>query len=232
MGKVSISRPVIGHLSSILGSHWLKLIYPVLIFIFGQYSGTSCTKVFSRMAPIMKGLGYAMLSIPTMMTFYYTVIMAWAFFYMFMGFRSQLPWQSCNTPVMSNYSTDFCYSKYDNDLCGSDNLTFFMKTCMDKTEFCSNNLAGEYNPTADACEDEFGNMTDISDVVKRITPSEEFFKRRMYGQSEIGVENTWENWGAPRGEMIGCLALCWVIIAASLVKGNYFLFLNLVSHRK
>ena len=47
---------------------------------------------------------------------------------------------------------------------------------MDKTEFCSNNLAGEYNPTADACEDEFGNMTDISDVVKRITPSEEFFK--------------------------------------------------------
>ena len=62
-------------------------------------------------------------------------------------------------------------------------------------------------------------MTDISDVAKRITPSEEFFKRRMFGQTEIGVENTWEHWGNPRGEMIGCLALTWVIIAASLVKG-------------
>ena len=95
-----------------------------------------------------------------------------------------------------------------------------MKECIEKTDFCTDNLAGEYNPIEDACEDEYGNMTDISKVVQRITPSEEFFKRRMYGQREIGVDNTWENWGEPRGEMIGCLALCWVIIAASLVKGR------------
>ena len=41
----------------------------------------------------------------------------------------------------------------------------------------------------------------------------------MYGQTEIGVVDTWDHWGAPLWEMVGCLALCWLIIAASLVKG-------------
>ena len=71
----------------------------------------------------------------------------------------------------------------------------------------------------DVCITSDGDKIPISDVVTRITPSEEFFKRRMYGQTAIGVDNTWESWGEPRWEMIGCLALCWIIIAASLIKG-------------
>ena len=189
--------------------------------ILGQYAGSSCTKVFARLAPAFKGLGYGVLSIPTMMTFYYTLIMAWAFYYMFMGFRSDLPWQSCVSPVLSNYTTEYCYSKFDNDICIEDfgnQTTFFNKACVSKEDFCKNNNAGTYNPASDMCEDA-GISIPIADVVKRITPSEEFFNRRMYGQTEIGVDNTWEKWGEPRWEMVGCLALCWVIIAASLVKG-------------
>ena len=34
--------------------------------------------------PGLKGLGYGILAVPTMMTLYYTVIMAWALFYLFM----------------------------------------------------------------------------------------------------------------------------------------------------
>ena len=117
----------------------------------GQYSGTSCTKVtgscnhfcgcncsnvlsqvFCRLAPGLKGLGYGMLAVPTMMCLYYTVIMAWALFYLFQvfvlakireykisdqGFRSTLPWQSCNSAVLGEYSTANCFTKYDNDFC-------------------------------------------------------------------------------------------------------------------
>ena len=49
---------------------------------------------------------------------------------------------------MADYSTDFCYSKYDNDLCVekfSDEFTFFKKKCMEKTDFCMENLAGDDN---------------------------------------------------------------------------------------
>ena len=186
--------------------------------ILGQYAGTSCTKVFSRMAPVMKGLGYGILSIPTMMTFYYTVIMAWSWYYMFQGFRSKLPWSSCLTKVLEDFSTEKCYSKADNDGCLEENpdTTFYNKTCWLKSDFCQN-FNGEYNG-ADGCTFN-GVIVALSNVTDRIAPSEEFFKRRMYGQTGIGTEDTWESWGAPRWEMIGCLALCYLIIALSLVKG-------------
>ena len=86
----------------------------------------------------MKGLGYGILSIPTMMTFYYTLIMSWAFYYMFQGFRhaccylgsvhfamsrSVLPWRSCVSSVLADYTTQFCYSKWDNDQCVAENNT-------------------------------------------------------------------------------------------------------------
>ena len=163
--------------------------------ILGQYAGTSCTKVFSRMAPVMKGLGYGVLSIPTMMTFYYTVIMAWAFYYMFMGFRSTLPWQSCLTGVLIDYTTELCYSKTDNDNClaESSTTTFYNKTCWDKREFCEN-FNGNYNFGNSTCTID-GATLELSEVTTRIAPSEEFFKRRMYGQTGIGTQDTWESWG-------------------------------------
>ena len=185
--------------------------------VLGQYAGSSCTKVFARMSPAFKGLGYAVLSVPTMQIFYYTLIMAWSFYFMFMGFRSELPWTSCNTGVMEEYSTSYCYSKYDNDICieNSETMTFFNGSCVEKDKFCEDNAAGsDYNVDTDSCGD-----TPLSDVVKRITPSEEFFYRRMYVQTQVGVDNTWEQWGEVRWEMVGCLALCWLLIALSLIKG-------------
>ena len=76
LGQVTNHSTAAGHVTTVLTSDWL-----------GQYAGSSCTKVFARLAPVMKGLGYGILSIPTMMTFYYTLIMSWAFYYMFQGFR-------------------------------------------------------------------------------------------------------------------------------------------------
>ena len=118
-----------GHVTPVLTSDWP-----------GQYAGSSCTKVFARLAPVMKGLGYGILSIPTMMTFYYTLIMSWAFYYMFQGFRqgccylgsvqcsismsrSVLPWRSCVSSVLADYTTQFCYSKWDHDQCVAENNT-------------------------------------------------------------------------------------------------------------
>ena len=37
----------------------------------------------------------------------------------------------------------------------------------------------------------------------------------MYGQTEVGVVDTWDHWGAPLWEMVGCLAL------SAAVLGTY-----------
>ena len=130
LGQVTNHSTAAGHVTTVLTSDWL-----------GQYAGSSCTKVFARLAPVMKGLGYGILSIPTMMTFYYTLIMSWAFYYMFQGCRhgcctlqvstvalcavsrSVLPWRSCVSSVLADYTTQFCYSKWDNDQCVAENNT-------------------------------------------------------------------------------------------------------------
>merc|ERR1712165_282973 len=61
----------------------------------GQYSGQGPTRVFGRLAPAFKGLGYAMLGATGFVAIYYNVIVAWTLFYMFSGFSETLPWSNC-----------------------------------------------------------------------------------------------------------------------------------------
>ena len=63
--------------------------------VLGQYSRQGPIKVFGRIAPIFKGLGFAMLGVTIFVGIYYNVIIAWTLFYMFKGFTSDLPWADC-----------------------------------------------------------------------------------------------------------------------------------------
>ncbi len=46
-----------------------------LEMLMGQYTGLSCTKIYSKLFPGIRGLGYGMLSIPLIQNFQYCVIM-------------------------------------------------------------------------------------------------------------------------------------------------------------
>lgn len=72
-----------------------------------------------------------------------------------------------------------------------------------------------------------------------MSATEQFFKRKMLGQTSIGDVDTWANYGEPQWEVkiikhlkliqaetkvfesqvIGCLALSWTIVALTMVKG-------------
>ncbi|CAH8680904.1 unnamed protein product [Schistosoma rodhaini] len=56
-----------------------------------------------NICPLFQGIGYACTVINFFLNCYYTVIMAWAFHYIFSSFTSQLPWTRCdqswNTPA-------------------------------------------------------------------------------------------------------------------------------------
>jgi solute carrier family 6 amino acid transporter-like protein 5/7/9/14 len=70
----------------------------------GQYSGLGPAKLFGRMAPIFKGLGFSMVSVTFFVSIYYNMIIGWTLFYMVAGFTtSELPWASC-----SNSSSVHC----------------------------------------------------------------------------------------------------------------------------
>ncbi len=114
-----------------------------LEMLMGQYTGLSSTKIYSRLFPGIRGLGYSMLSIPLIQNFQYCVIMAYSLYYMFMGFRSELPWGQCETDLDPVFSTNNCYTVEEAEKCGDDE-TFFNKTCVEKTKFCDLQGGGDY----------------------------------------------------------------------------------------
>jgi len=56
----------------------------------------------------------------------------------------------------------------------------------------------------------------LNKAYKRITASEDYFKRAMLGMDE---ETSWENMGGLKWELVLCLAAAWFIVCLSLIKG-------------
>uniref|UniRef100_T1J2K8 Transporter n=1 Tax=Strigamia maritima TaxID=126957 RepID=T1J2K8_STRMM len=108
----------------------LPLFY--LELALGQYHRSGCLTVWNKICPMMKGetyqrllftvfprkqrhagLGYAICIIDLYMAMYYNTVIAWAVYYLFASFRSELPWTSCDNPwntrscrsITSNRST-------------------------------------------------------------------------------------------------------------------------------
>ena len=86
----------------------------------GQYVGLSAIKIYSRLAPALRGLGHGMTLIPTVINFYYTVVMAYAVFFLYSGFTTgPLPWTDCS----HSFNTMQCFSTQDQSNCQSVRMT-------------------------------------------------------------------------------------------------------------
>jgi solute carrier family 6 amino acid transporter-like protein 5/7/9/14 len=184
-------------------------------------------------------MGYGMITIPTIINFYYTVIMAYSFLFLFLGFTATLPWSTCD----HDYNTQNCHSiTEERDNC---NMTaaevFYNQECLNHTFFCEK-FEYSVKPGSEGSYLCYNVTTDVEIPVRlaypRTSASEEFWYRRVLGLNVIGVEetdengtttkwdsqldtelNSWSKWGSPRWDLIGCLALCWTLICVSLIKG-------------
>ncbi len=61
----------------------------------GQYAGLGPNKLFGKVAPAFKGLGYGMIFVSFLVAVYYNLIIAWSLFYTFAGMQDPLPWVTC-----------------------------------------------------------------------------------------------------------------------------------------
>ncbi|XP_072256183.1 sodium- and chloride-dependent GABA transporter 2-like [Pyxicephalus adspersus] len=93
---------------------------PYLIFLFtcgipvffletalGQYTSQGGVTSWRKICPIFEGIGYSSQVIVILLNFYYIVVLAWAFFYLFNSFTSDLPWASCNHSWNTEHCLDF-----------------------------------------------------------------------------------------------------------------------------
>lgn len=72
----------------------------------GQYLGVGGMTLIAQLAPIMKGVGYATMTVVFLIDTYYSVIIAWTLFYLIASFTALpgLPWQDCS----NWWNTDKC----------------------------------------------------------------------------------------------------------------------------
>ncbi|KAI5109224.1 solute carrier family 6 (neurotransmitter transporter), member 13 isoform X1 [Silurus meridionalis] len=87
----------------------------VLEVSLGQYTSQGSITCWRKSALCFKesmGVGYGNLLVLLYANIYYIIIMAWAFFYLFYSFSSELPWASCS----NSWNTDTCFEfdKKDN----------------------------------------------------------------------------------------------------------------------
>ncbi|XP_067113843.1 LOW QUALITY PROTEIN: sodium- and chloride-dependent GABA transporter 2-like [Osmerus mordax] len=77
----------------------------------GQYTSQGGITCWRQICPLFEGMGYASHLIIAFSATSYVVIMAWAFFYLFSSFSSELPWASCG----NSWNTESCmdFSKMD-----------------------------------------------------------------------------------------------------------------------
>lgn len=70
----------------------------------GQFSSLASITVFERLAPLLKGCGYAALVINALCTMQYNMLIAYPILYLFDSFQKVLPWKTCN----NWWNTDNC----------------------------------------------------------------------------------------------------------------------------
>ncbi|GAB0092016.1 Transporter [Sergentomyia squamirostris] len=178
-----------------LGIAGLPLMFMELSF--GQFAGLGPVALYENFCPLMCGLGYGMILVSTVVMLYYNQIIAWTLFYMYASFTtSELPWQSCDP----EWSTNFCYSYVEADMCAATNGTYYLKICYDETMIND--------------DDQRLNITRWANTVHKRPPAEEYFKYYVLGLS-TGIDKT----GNIKLSLAICLLVAWIIVFLCLCKG-------------
>ncbi|KAJ8304359.1 hypothetical protein KUTeg_017942 [Tegillarca granosa] len=177
----------------------------ILELSLGQFSSQgpfTCWKY----APIFTGVGYGMFIVSALVSIYYNMIIAWAIYYLFASFSSQLPWDKCgewstnmcyyNIKVLNSTDTCATYGWYANETLG---VCFFNETNTEKKD-----VRGFINKT----------LARLNGY-KRSLPSEEYFERVVTGSS---LSNGLQDLGEPRWQLVLCYLLAFIFVVLALSK--------------
>ncbi|XP_021377302.1 sodium- and chloride-dependent glycine transporter 1-like isoform X1 [Mizuhopecten yessoensis] len=166
---------------------------------FGQYGSSGVVSIW-KASPIFQGIGWAMFIVSVYICIYYNMIIAYTLYYLFASFTAMLPWSECG-----EWSTSAC----------SGGSRFAMKNCSEHSgSWCNDecyNLSTLNQTYRQILEP---NCTELAKGVDFRSPSDEYFHVSVLGMTS-GVHAM----GTIRWELVGCLALAWVLVALCLAKG-------------
>ncbi|XP_059040459.1 sodium- and chloride-dependent betaine transporter isoform X1 [Mustela lutreola] len=89
----------------------------------GQYTSQGSVTAWRKICPLLQGIGLASVVIESYLNIYYIVILAWALFYLFSSFTSELPWTTCTNSWNTEHCMDFLNGSGARTATPSENFT-------------------------------------------------------------------------------------------------------------
>ncbi|XP_026303581.1 sodium- and chloride-dependent betaine transporter [Piliocolobus tephrosceles] len=89
----------------------------------GQYTSQGSVTAWRKICPLFQGIGLASVVIESYLNIYYIIILAWALFYLFSSFTSQLPWTTCSNVWNTEHCVDFLNHSGAGTVTPSENVT-------------------------------------------------------------------------------------------------------------
>ncbi|XP_063419411.1 sodium- and chloride-dependent betaine transporter-like [Mytilus trossulus] len=165
----------------------LPLFY--LEICLGQFSGVSSLFVWN-MCPLFKGLGYLMVTVSALMSWYYITMLCWIIYYFINSFKNPLPWSLCDQSwneagcILSRLST---------------NTT--MVNCSEV--FMGHNYIQEN-----------GSYTcNVSNIELQTAP------KQFWQNNVLHISSGIEESGHVQWHLVICLLVAWILVFLCLMKG-------------
>ncbi|XP_003461825.1 sodium- and chloride-dependent betaine transporter isoform X1 [Cavia porcellus] len=89
----------------------------------GQYTSQGSVTAWTKICPLFQGIGIASVVIESFLNIYYIIILAWALFYLFSSFTSELPWTTCTNTWNTEHCVDFLNHSGASTVTHSENFT-------------------------------------------------------------------------------------------------------------
>ena len=123
------------------------------------------------------GLGYAVVLIAFYTDFFYNIIIAWALYYFFASFTSDLPWTSCN----NSWNTPDCYDGHMRS--SPANLQHYIESTTYNDSLARvlsdrdiEDVADQVVNSVTVAAGNWSNSTNVTVQEKRISPALEYFQ--------------------------------------------------------
>ncbi|XP_069109757.1 sodium- and chloride-dependent creatine transporter 1-like [Argopecten irradians] len=159
----------------------------------GQFSGVSSLFVWS-LCPLFKGLGYLMVIVSFLMSWYYIMVLVWVIYYLVNSFYDPLPWSVCTNP----WNTPFCIEE---------------RGQMNTNRTIQNNWTSLETNSSEFMVSNFTFNASVANFTP-VTAAKEFWQLNV-----LQISSGFGDMGGIRWHLVLALAVAWVLVFLCLMKG-------------
>lgn len=193
-------------------------IFLVLVGIPLMYLETSVGQFSSRgpilswvMVRLFKGVGISMNIINHYVNIYYIMVLGYAFYYLVLSIRAELPWEKCGSWASPNCVDDFRKGYFVFDACKNETNETMLYKCEYNGRCYNLTLLGSEN-TGDCQNEDYKNFS--TGYFNPVYPSQDYWKNQILQQTPSMNETGGLVW-----QLVVSLLFSWIVCFLALFKG-------------